>query len=266
MCEKKTCPHRGDDMCTCMKRGNTAEEWIADLVHLCGHITEAKWELEYTALDSPKQRRLCLVGHCRSCGKRLCTGVHIPETLDRDEFLSAAFLHMGLYGRSIGMDTASPAFREMFTSLFHREDQTILQEWLSRPENREANGVDQRQEPSAPEQDDSVTVYTIVRTSADADRGFFPDPSSEGSYLSLHRAREKLQELIREAKEELDGRYDCEEQNEDCWEMYQGGYAAALFTRFEILPSKLIASSAEQRLRDGQVKECEANESGGEGV
>ena len=113
MCEKKTCPHRGDDMCTCMKRGNTAEEWIADLVHLCGHITEAKWELEYTALDSPKQRRLCLVGHCRSCGKRLCTGVHIPETLDRDEFLSAAFLHMGLYGRSIGMDTASPAFREM---------------------------------------------------------------------------------------------------------------------------------------------------------
>ena len=48
--------------------------------------------------------------------------------------------------------------------------------------------------------------------------------------------------------------------------MYQGGYAAALFTRFEILPSKLIVSSAEQRLRDGQVKECEANESGGEGV
>lgn len=84
-----------------------------------------------------------------------------------------------------------------------------------------------------------ITVYTIVSTGVDADRGFFPDPSTRGSYLSLERAREELERLIAEEKEELDDRYDKEERGEDHWEMFQDGYAAALFSRLEILTSEL---------------------------
>ncbi len=84
-----------------------------------------------------------------------------------------------------------------------------------------------------------MTVYTIVSTGVDADRGFFPDPSTRGSYLSLKRAREELERLIIEEKDELDDRYDKEDRGEDYWEMFQNGYAAALFSRLEILSSEL---------------------------
>ncbi len=84
-----------------------------------------------------------------------------------------------------------------------------------------------------------VMVYTIVSTGADADRGFFPDPSTRGSYLSLERAREELERLIIEEKDELDDRYDKEDRGEDYWEMFQDGYAAALFSRLDILTSEL---------------------------
>lgn len=84
-----------------------------------------------------------------------------------------------------------------------------------------------------------MTVYTIVSTGVDADRGFFPDPSTRGSYLSPERAREELERLIAEEKDELDDRYDKEDRGEDYWEMFRDGYAAALFSRLEILSSEL---------------------------
>lgn len=87
--------------------------------------------------------------------------------------------------------------------------------------------------------ENQIMVYTIVSTGADADRGFFPAPSTRGSYLSLVLAREELERLIIEEKDELDDRYDKEERGEDYWEMFQDGYAAALFSRLEILPSEL---------------------------
>lgn len=87
--------------------------------------------------------------------------------------------------------------------------------------------------------ENQVMVYTIVSTGADADRGFFPNPSTRGSYLSLKRAKEELERLVIEEKDELDDRYDKEDRGEDYWEMFQDGYAAALFSRLEILSSEL---------------------------
>ncbi len=84
-----------------------------------------------------------------------------------------------------------------------------------------------------------MTVYTIVSTGVDVDRGFFPNPSTRGSYLSEARAREELDRLIAKEKDELDDRYDKEDRGEDYWEMYRDGYAAALFSRLEILSSEL---------------------------
>ena len=40
-------------------------------------------------------------------------------------------------------------------------------------------------------------------------------------------------------KDELDDRYDGMEYSEDHWEAFQDDYATALFTRLDIIPSKL---------------------------
>lgn len=84
-------------------------------------------------------------------------------------------------------------------------------------------------------------IYTIVTTSADADRGNFQDPTPAGSYFSPQRAQKKLAHLIEEEKETLDTeRYDSEEQSDTVWYAYQDGYTAARFIRIEIVTSLLM--------------------------
>ena len=82
-------------------------------------------------------------------------------------------------------------------------------------------------------------VYTIVYDAADSDKGGYPSSEARGSYLSLASAREELERQILEEKAELDSRYDCEERNGDHWEMYQDGYAAAVYSRLQILTTVL---------------------------
>lgn len=84
-----------------------------------------------------------------------------------------------------------------------------------------------------------TTVYTIVYTAADLDRGNFPFAEARGSYLSPAFAREELERQIVEEKAELDDRYDCEERNGDYWEMYQDGYAADAYSRLQIFATTL---------------------------
>lgn len=90
------------------------------------------------------------------------------------------------------------------------------------------------------EENCGIPIYTIVATGADADRGFFPNPEVRGSYRSVDAARVELAQQIRGELLELDERYDKIEESEDCWEAYQNGYAAALFSRLEILSSTLF--------------------------
>ena len=82
-------------------------------------------------------------------------------------------------------------------------------------------------------------VYTIVYAAADSDKGGYPISEARGSYLSLAFAREELERQITAEKAELDDRYDCEERNGDYWEMYQDGYAAAAYSRLQILATTL---------------------------
>lgn len=86
-------------------------------------------------------------------------------------------------------------------------------------------------------------IYTIVSTGVDINRGDFPEPQAEGSFLDLQKARDKLNRLIEKKKKELDKRYDREERTEDCWETYMDGYPSALFSRIEILTSYLMDGS-----------------------
>ena len=85
----------------------------------------------------------------------------------------------------------------------------------------------------------TVYVYTIIRSGVDEDRGSFPAPCAEVSFFSRDNARDKLAELIAEEKANLDPRYDHVEEDEDFWEASEDGYAAAHFTRLEIVSSVL---------------------------
>ena len=86
-------------------------------------------------------------------------------------------------------------------------------------------------------------IFTIIRTAADADKGLFPAPSTEGSYLSHTSANAAMWALVEEEKETHD--FHCsdedyeEEYGDDFWEAYERGYAAANFLRFDILRSEL---------------------------
>lgn len=88
-------------------------------------------------------------------------------------------------------------------------------------------------------QEAGTKIYTIVATGVDVDRGYFPNPSARGSYLSLPKAREELARMIAEEQQELNERYNAEDRCEDFWEAYEDGYAAGRFSRLEILTTEL---------------------------
>jgi len=84
-----------------------------------------------------------------------------------------------------------------------------------------------------------MTVYTIVATSVDLDRGYFPTPEVKGTCISMESAQKILDRLIAAEEQELDDRYDQVERGDDFWEAYQDGEAATCFYRFDILTSEL---------------------------
>ena len=77
-----------------------------------------------------------------------------------------------------------------------------------------------------------ITVYTIVHLTPRKTEG-------RGCYQTLATARKELRNQIRAEKAAVPADYDCEEQGEDFWEMYQDGYAAAAYSRLEIVPAML---------------------------
>lgn len=82
-------------------------------------------------------------------------------------------------------------------------------------------------------------IHTIVMTSANADHGFYQNPTPNGSFLSFEKAQRRFEELIAEEKSTLNSRYDTESREETVWEMYEDGYAAACFVRLEIVTSEI---------------------------
>ena len=80
--------------------------------------------------------------------------------------------------------------------------------------------------------EEMITVFTIVHATPQQMVGL-------GSYQTLAAARKELKKQIQEEKKVIPADYDCEERGEDFWEMYQDGFAAAAFSRLEIVPAML---------------------------
>ena len=110
-------------------------------------------------------------------------------------------------------------------------------EFFQTQEKRLRQTTDKAREP--------VRLYTIIRSGADADHGSFPSLTSEGSFFSRDRARGELARLAGEEKKNLSARYDKIDEGEDSWEAYEDGYAAAHFTRLEIVSSEFAGASCQ---------------------
>lgn len=115
------------------------------------------------------------------------------------------------------------------------------EEYLSglREDERVLDGLMEKVWPTKNQEDDGNTVYTIVHTMTDIDKGIFVSPCARASYLSLAAARAEMELEIAEERALLDARYDHEERGSDYWEISQDGYGAAGFSRIEILTTKL---------------------------
>ena len=91
-------------------------------------------------------------------------------------------------------------------------------------------------------------IYTIIRTSADADHGSFPPASAEGSFFSLESAQAHMEKIVQQEKNEMHIPFDDadyrEEQDDMFWEAHQNDYAIGWFVHYEIFESELMEESA----------------------
>lgn len=85
----------------------------------------------------------------------------------------------------------------------------------------------------------TATIYTILYVSSDTEDGDFIVSKSTGAYLTLDAARKELAKQIAARKEAIPANYDCEERGDNFWTMYQDGFAAAAYSKLEIVPTTL---------------------------
>lgn len=242
MREKQTCPHGPESLCSCKPLKEREKDIAGFLRHISENMTNEVWELDYTDINRPEKRRLCVVGTCRLCGGRLCYEMDAAEALAGNDFLAAVYHRLYELHRSGGCFMGDSAFRVRFVELFHTQDQPLIRKWLEQPENRAAQSARCR---------DSEILYTILHTSADADQGHFPPPTGMGTFFDLELARKELKRLAEKEKKILEISLSAgesrEEYGDDFWEAYQEGYAAGWYTRYEILESPLHWGSSEKK-------------------
>ena len=84
------------------------------------------------------------------------------------------------------------------------------------------------------------TIYVVLQSSAEADKGIFNAATAMGGYYSRQRAYEELLRFVSEEKEQMEIPFPFEDYREeftpDHWEAWQDGYAAGWFIRYEIVP------------------------------
>lgn len=117
-------------LCTCVDWGK--DDLAARIHHIICNFEFTGFELEYTTLERP-EGRLCRIGRCRTCGKRLCYGEDLPAQGTSAELLSDIFrraLQMWDSAHEPLPDGAE-CFTDLFVSLFHKADQERVNEWLA---------------------------------------------------------------------------------------------------------------------------------------
>lgn len=248
MCEKNHCSRTPEDICTCMDWQN--DDLIRTVTHLAENITDIDWELDYKDLADVQGHRLCLIGRCKKCGGRLCISQTPKIKVSPEQILSALDDSIGQAYSALKVNLQPEEYYDKFAEMFHEEDRPVVDKWV----------MHQRcYSPYLKGYKHSRPAYMIVHTSADADKGNFPDPEGLETFLCKDRAILRLRELVEMEKEEMTFPYDeelyREEYGDDFWEACCDNYAAGWFTRYEIIESPLFLAP-EDELRTPNPSYC----------
>lgn len=239
MCEKNHCSRTPEDICTCMDWQN--DDLIRTVTHLAENITDIDWELDYKDLADVQGHRLCLIGRCKKCGGRLCISQTPKIKVSPEQILSALDDSIGQAYSALKVNLQPEEYYDKFAEMFHEEDRPVVDKWV----------MHQRcYSPYLKGYKHSRPAYMIVHTSADADKGNFPDPEGLETFLCKDRAILRLRELVEMEKEEMTFPYDeelyREEYGDDFWEACCDNYAAGWFTRYEIIESPLFLAPEDE--------------------
>ena len=239
MCEKNHCSRTPEDICTCMDWQN--DDLIRTVTHLAENITDIDWELDYKDLADVQGHRLCLIGRCKKCGGRLCISQTPKIKVSPEQILSALDDSIGQAYSALKVNLQPEEYYDKFAEMFHEEDRPVVDKWV----------MHQRcYSPYLKGYKHSRPAYMIVHTSADADKGNFPDPEGLETFLCKDRAILRLRELVEMEKEEMTFPYDeelyREEYGDDFWEACCDNYAAGWFRAWlsghdKVEPSDLLA-------------------------
>lgn len=133
----------------CKRKGTLCQcvDWKTDdmdvlIHHMVSNFEFTGFELEYTTLEPEEGRRLCKVGRCRSCGKRLCTGDELPAQATRDGLLTEIFRRaFQLWNAdSERLLDGAATFTDLFLSLFHEPDREFVGGWLAQRDRSTGEG------------------------------------------------------------------------------------------------------------------------------
>ena len=122
---------REDMLCTCVDWGK--DDLAARIHHIICNFEFTGFGLEYTTLERPEGRRLCRIGRCRVCGKRLCYGADLPAQSTPDDLLADIFHRTFQMWRDAPehLPAGAECFTDLFVSLFHEADRERVNEWLA---------------------------------------------------------------------------------------------------------------------------------------
>lgn len=232
MCDEKHCNHGQEALCSCAPVQGGDPFRMA--VHLAENMSDVDWRLTYNSLKDINPYQLCMVGKCRVCGGRLCIEQKPFGIITTDDFFAAAYRHLYQFHHNLAQPLSHADFRSKFVEMFRKEDRAAVEEWLAQPENQSVHTMYRRSVKRA---------YTIVHSWADADQGEFPAPMGMATFTVEKAARNELERLVAEEKENMEIPFSKdqyrEEYGDDFWEAYQDGYAAGWFTRYDIIESPL---------------------------
>ena len=237
MCEKDRCSYSSETLCSC--DSVQSGEVLQIVFHMAENMEDIRWELDYKSLADLSDYRLCMVGRCRQCGRRLCVSQPSFDTLTAESFPASVYRQLDQFHRRLGVRLSRTAFHEKFAAMFHAEDRPSVEAWLLQREKKARDKAQERK------------VYTIVHTAAYADCGNFPAPDAIASFFDKELAEDRLWELSEKEKNEMSFPYDealyCEEYDCHFWEAYCKNYAAGWFTRYEIMESLLYEDTKNSR-------------------
>jgi len=129
MCGNQKCKRSKADMCSC---GPVQEGNVVKIVqHFVDNMIDETWELDYTDLNHPESRRLCLVGVCRQCGGRLCLDIGSSNGLAGSDFIVDTYQRLYQLYHSGWRHMPDQEFWERFIQLFHELDRPIVLDWTS---------------------------------------------------------------------------------------------------------------------------------------